>query len=237
MEASLILLTPICPHWTQHMANLIGMPGFVMNSKWPDAAAEDKLLSRQAMYLSDVSNNFRSLLTKQKGLKAKALKKADVDKDDKICTREAGAYFDQAEVYVAVSYPKWQQITLTKLAGVHKAQGGLPEGKELVAFLKESFQDPSSSSSSSSKDLKNVMAFASEVKSDVEVRGVAAFELGMPFDELAFLNEHASFLTRDTGISRLSVTVQNEKASQLKDCAVPGKPKIHFSNSSDPSSD
>jgi len=222
MEAALIMLEPICPHWSQHIWKILGKPGFVMNAPFPSAPPADRLLSRQATYLRDVANTFRSLLTKQKESKARQIGKTP-GKDNKTSMREAAAYFDQVEIFVATSYPEWQATTLRKLAEIHAERGSLPESRELSNILKDHYDD---------EMLTSVVQYSVTVAKDVAQRGTAAFELSVPFDEIAYLRQHLSFLTRDTLVKKVTVVQQPEEMAKTKDAAVPGKPKCLFSTSS-----
>jgi len=59
MEVSILLLSPICPHWSQAMWELIGNQGLVLHQKWPIADPVDKQLIAISKYIQDFSHELR----------------------------------------------------------------------------------------------------------------------------------------------------------------------------------
>jgi leucyl-tRNA synthetase len=67
-ESIVIIVCPVCPHWSEKVWELIGKEGYeyAVKAPWPVAGEEDKLLSRQAKFLRDNLKNFRQQAGKAK---------------------------------------------------------------------------------------------------------------------------------------------------------------------------
>ncbi len=60
IETLTVLISPICPHWAQHVwSTLMGRKGFVVDARWPTAQPVDANLSRQKQYLMHAAHGFR----------------------------------------------------------------------------------------------------------------------------------------------------------------------------------
>merc|ERR1712194_885609 len=66
IEALIILICPICPHWSEALWSKIGKEGLAVKAPWPVADEEDKLLTRQAKFLRDSLKKFRGIVGKAK---------------------------------------------------------------------------------------------------------------------------------------------------------------------------
>merc|ERR1711959_724928 len=51
IDAYLLILSPIAPHWCEHMWNTIGNKGFIVNASFPEAGPVDEILRDQGKYL------------------------------------------------------------------------------------------------------------------------------------------------------------------------------------------
>jgi leucyl-tRNA synthetase len=81
IEALTILISPICPHWAQHVWELIGKSGFVVDARWPTVRPVDAALARQKTYLVHAAHGFRVKVDEQrKKLKTNAVCRSDVDR-------------------------------------------------------------------------------------------------------------------------------------------------------------
>mmetsp|Transcript_12777 Transcript_12777/g.23966 ORF Transcript_12777/g.23966 Transcript_12777/m.23966 type:complete len:1099 (+) Transcript_12777:104-3400(+) len=63
-EAIIVMICPICPHWSEKVWKEIGKAGHAIKAPWPVAEQEDKLLSRQAKFLRDNLKNLRQQVGK-----------------------------------------------------------------------------------------------------------------------------------------------------------------------------
>mmetsp|Transcript_28207 Transcript_28207/g.34848 ORF Transcript_28207/g.34848 Transcript_28207/m.34848 type:complete len:1100 (+) Transcript_28207:98-3397(+) len=116
-EAITIMMCPICPHWSEKVWKAIGKDGFAVKAPWPVAEDEDKLLSRQAKYLSDSLDTFR----KQTGKAKKG--------------------FTKVSILVTDSYPEWKLNTLKWMQ--EKYDDGFPADfmKQLKSWASSSASD------------------------------------------------------------------------------------------------
>lgn len=88
-ESIVILICPICPHWSEMMWKKLGKDGLAVRAPWPEAGEEDKILTRQAKFLRDSIKSFRTLAGKAK------------------------KGWTSASILVSDSYPQWKIDTLT----------------------------------------------------------------------------------------------------------------------------
>jgi leucyl-tRNA synthetase len=106
-ESIVILICPICPHWSEMMWKKLGKDGLAVKAAWPVAGEEDKLLTRQAKFLRDSLKAFRSLAGKAK------------------------KGWGNASVLVSDSYPQWKIDTINWMQGQYK------DGKFADSFMKD----------------------------------------------------------------------------------------------------
>jgi leucyl-tRNA synthetase len=108
-ESIVIMICPICPHWSEKVYKKIGGNGYAVLAPWPVAGEEDKLLSRQAKFLRDNLKHFRAQVGKaKKGWK-------------------------ESSIMVTDSYPDWKVETLLWMQG--KYDNGFPS--DFMKQLKE----------------------------------------------------------------------------------------------------
>jgi leucyl-tRNA synthetase len=99
-EAIVIMICPICPHWSEKVWKQMGKPGHAIKAPWPVADEEDKLLSRQAKFLRDNLKNLRQQVGK--GTKGS----------------------NSASLLVTDSYPEWKVNVLLMMQ--EKYDNGFP---------------------------------------------------------------------------------------------------------------
>lgn len=224
LEVSLVMLSPIIPHWTQHMWELIGKEGFVMHASWPEAAEEDIEITQKMSYLLQTANHFRSSLKKQMDGRKKYLTKNKLTDEQQ--------YFDVATITIATKYPVWQEAILIKLNELYQSNDkALPSSRDIAGILKDELDYVKKEDGGvDKKKLNKAVAFAAQSAAEVATAGEAALQLSLPFDEMAFLQEHVHFISRDQGITAINVVMQEETDADT-DIACPGKPKTIFSSS------
>jgi len=233
VEKIAILLSPICPHFSQHIWHASGLDAkhnvqFVARASWPavTAADIDPLLQRQITYLRESAATLRKSLLETlerfgKVPKPKAGEKpVQIEKWIKdIATAAAGGSLVAADVvklvdsctlYIAADYPEWQANVL-RLVGatweeLNGRQAGVyPELKAVLAKLRASLP------AGDKKLLENSTKFASTVLADLALRGAAALELTSPFNEQELLEQNWDFVLRDLGIARERITIRQGK--------------------------
>jgi leucyl-tRNA synthetase len=228
-EVQAILLSPLCPHFCQHLWDITGLAKkdgraeFVANARWPESTGVDAILARKATYLREVSGVLRrglleSLMRFGKQQKPKAGEKvvpiekwiADIAKqaDLGMISSEAGKLLDSCTLYVAAEYPAWQVAVLKLISAVWDESGrsdaSLPDRKSIIPRLK------SLPNAGDKKALEASTKFANTVLEDLVVRGGAALELESPFNETELLQAHMDFVLRDLGIAAIKLTPSTE---------------------------
>lgn len=111
IESIVILLCPVCPHWSEMQWKNLGNDGFAINAPWPSLGEENKLLTRQNLFLQKNIPKFRTLVGKaKKGL-------------------------DKGYILVKDSYPQWKINTLTWMQAIYEKESGFP--KSFMGDLKK----------------------------------------------------------------------------------------------------
>lgn len=206
IEALTILISPICPHWAQHVwGELLGKSGFVVDARWPAEKAVDLSLSRQKTYLQHAGHAFR----------------IKVDESKKKLKTSTGL---NGQILVAATYPKWQSAIITFMKSKYDESAepkSLPDLRPLGPAI-NALEDVKSS-----KFAKQAMLVAAGVKSDFDERGVDAFDLKMPFNEIQLLKEQIELISRGMGLASIDV-VEYEDGSQTgaKNIPLPGRPVL-----------
>ena len=102
----IIALGPICPHISEHVwMDLLGKKESLLNTKWPQTGPVDELVIRSSEYLMEAAREFR-LKLKSASLPPKAKKGASPKAPEKPT---------HATIYVAKTYPPWQEAVLKTL--------------------------------------------------------------------------------------------------------------------------
>lgn len=169
-ESIIILICPVCPHWSEQMWKKLGKEGLAIRAPWPVAGEEDKILSRQAKFLLDAAKSFRAQVGKMK-------KK-----------------FDNATIVISDTYPDWKIETLKWMQEKFDAKSGFPE--TFMTDLKEW----TATSISDKKQIKFTMQFASFMKNEAVDVGETALDLQLPFDQKEILVLSKRFLESQLGL-------------------------------------
>ena len=112
-ESIVIMICPICPHWSEKLWKQVGKEGYAVKALWPVAGQEDKLLSRQAKFLRDNLKNFRQHAGKAK------------------------KGWTKSTILVTDSYPEWKVNVLLMMQ--EKYDNGFPADfmKQLKVWCKD----------------------------------------------------------------------------------------------------
>jgi len=204
IEAVIILICPICPHWSEKMWKLVGKEGLAVKASWPTADEEDKLLTRQAKFLRDTLKNFRASAGKAK-------------KGWKNCS-----------VLISDTYPQWKIDVLTWMQGEYEAGGSaFPADfmKKLKTWTGANLDDK--------KLIKFAMQFASFVKKEVEDVGTQAMDTTLPFDQKEILLASESYIKAQLNLSAIDfIRIGTDEETEAKvperssQNVTPGKPTL-----------
>jgi len=66
IHSLLIMICPICPHWSENLWQQLYPNSFVIQAPWPTWQPQDKLLSRKVSFLRDALKRFRQQIIKTK---------------------------------------------------------------------------------------------------------------------------------------------------------------------------
>jgi leucyl-tRNA synthetase len=200
-ESLLILICPICPHWSETMWKDLGKEGLAVKAPWPVAAEEDKLLTRQAKFLRDSLKSFRNAAGKaKKGWKS-------------------------ATILVAEDYPEWKVNALLWMQSQYdKSTGSFP-----ATFMKD-LKEWSAANVSDKKQIKLTMQFVSFQKREVEEVGETGMDVKCPFDQLAILSESIAYIKSQLSLEEVGIGKVDDPELAVPDRTSqnvsPGKPVL-----------
>ena len=187
VELLAVLLSPICPHFCDHVwRNILVKPGSVMNASWPAPTGADATMLRVGEYLSVVESRVRSTVDKQMVKKKQAVKKVSL--------------------HVAADVPPLHKRVIELLRS-------LPRGPDLLTRVSAQLKDVVTVKS----DMKEAMRVAATVHAAFETEGEKAFETTLPFDEIQVLRVCAPMLAQSLGLEVLEVSGEKPPGSAAAD--------------------
>ena len=199
-ESIVVVICPVCPHWSEMMWKKLGKEGLVVNAQWPATDPEDKLLTRSAKFLKDALKNFRTIVGKAK------------------------KGWTTASILLSDSYPEWQQNVLIWMQSQYEEPTGFAK-----TFMKD-LKDWSGSNIEDKKMIKNTMQFASFIKKEVEDVGAMAMDLQMPFDQKQIMVDSENYIKSQLNLDSvdiISLGVDDTDAPyRVKDNVTPGMPYL-----------
>ncbi|XP_047126079.1 leucine--tRNA ligase, cytoplasmic isoform X1 [Hydra vulgaris] len=207
IEVQILLLSPICPHICEHIWQLLGKPGSILNATWPQSGEVDNSLLTSSQYLMDCSREFRlrlknMLTTRKKG-------SPEVVKPN--C----------ASVYIAKEYPPWQKTVLLVLRRLYETNNNsFPDNKEVMAICKDEEMVK--------KHMKKLMPFVAYVKDRVQSEGASAMDLTVPFDETAVLTENLAYLLKSVELEKIEIKPSSDAEAKIQEECLPGRPYSVF---------
>ncbi|XP_047345994.1 leucine--tRNA ligase, cytoplasmic isoform X1 [Vespa velutina] len=211
IELQIIMLSPICPHVSEHIWTLIGKEGSILDSRWPIAGNVDLILIKSSQYLMDAAHSFRILL-KNYLIPKKVSKGANAVPPEKP---------NQGIIWVAKTYPPWQNIVLETMKEMYIKNGNkLPENKAIATEL--------GNITELKKYMKRVMPFVQASKEKVESAGISALNLTFDFNEYDVLERNKKYLQNTLELSEIIIKYTDEAPEKTKEECCPGSPYINF---------
>ncbi|GAB6023880.1 Leucine--tRNA ligase, cytoplasmic [Chamberlinius hualienensis] len=214
IESQAIILSPICPHICEHIWDLLGKTSSIMKALWPAHEEVDRVLIKSSQYLMDSVHEFR--------LRLKTFNVAS--KNKKAATSPPPSKPTHATIWIAKSYPPWQNLVLTTLLELYQKKSVL-DNKEISSILqtKEELK----------KYMKKVMPFVQVKKESVEKFGIAALNLKTEFDEHAVLKENIIYLCSTLDLEGISIksTEEGDADERIREDCCPGRPYITYRSS------
>ena len=230
LEVSTLLLTPLCPHWCEHMwGNVLKKDGLVIKAGWPTAAAPDLVLQQTAAYVDFTIGNIR-----------KAIAKAETPPKPRKGAPPAPppGRVKTVELVIPTEFGGWQAKILGMLAELFdesSGEGGKFPDDVMSKILAGSNADPEIAALGPKGIKSIVMPFAKSRIDGAAVAGAKALQVRLPYDEAGLLRENAAYLTRALKVDSVAVrsveydeliaAVEND--TRLKG-ATPGNPALLF---------
>lgn len=178
IETQAIMLSPICPHITQKIWELLGHKDLIATAEWPARKEVHTDLHKAYIFLVNIVHDFRlRLRTFQTPPKAK--------KGQTVPSVAPKAV--RAIIYVAKTFPPWQATINRTLYELWVAHGQrLPDNKKIAIELARH--------GNLRRHMKKVMPFAEYRKQLITAYGAKAFDVTSPYDESGVLYENLVYL-------------------------------------------
>lgn len=205
IEAQVLLLAPICPHWAETMwMDTLKNTTSVMKALWPEASAFDPMMLRKDDYLRRTVSRLRKAI-------------------DSGVTR--GVVNDSCIIYTASEFPEWQQAVIKTLAESFNAEDNSFPKTVMKAVSKVAAKG-------SKRQKKNIMSFASARKKEAEANGAGGLTLeALPFDESALLTENLAYIAATLNVKSVEVYVSTDEGipdpAGRAEGAEPGTPAMY----------
>ncbi|XP_020245845.1 leucine--tRNA ligase, cytoplasmic [Asparagus officinalis] len=208
MDVQTRLITPICPHYAEHVwKNLLKKDGFAVNAGWPDANSPDLTLKKANKYLQDSIVLMRKLLQKQVSGSRKPKKGAQA-------APQPANKPTTGLIYVNELYQGWKEECLRILQNKFDAEkGSFAPDSEILEALKAS----SIGQAANFKQIQKLcMPFLKHKKDEALSVGCQALDLKLPFGEFAVLEENSELIKRQVGLENVMVlSALNDDARAL----------------------
>lgn len=212
IEWQMIVLSPIAPHFCEHVWGILGKPGTILDARFPEPtqAVENSIVSQGTYIFDKVPHDFIRLL----------------EKSSKAGRPTAGT------IYVASCFPDWKVKVLDILRKRHAAnQLPLEQSTDAEKAQWKEVMQELMSDSALKPFAKALGPFASFKRDEVLSMGAAALDAKSPFDEMSLLKELMPYLQ-----DKLKLDVEVAVADSPLDPAhkeaannsQPGKPTIFY---------
>jgi leucyl-tRNA synthetase len=197
MDVQTRLLTPICPHYGEHVwKELLKNKGFAIKAGWPEARLPDLTLKNANKYLQDSIVSMRKLLQKQVSGSKKLKNAAVAPKDSHKPMRGL--------IFVNEQYDGWKKECLNILRSKFDSVScNFASDKEILQALQES---EIGKEGNFKQTQKLCMPFLRYKKEEVLTSvGIQALDLKLPFGEIAVLQENLELIKRQLALENLEI--------------------------------
>ncbi|KAM3348461.1 hypothetical protein ACQJBY_022002 [Aegilops geniculata] len=208
MEIQTKLITPICPHYAEHVwQKILKKEGFAIKAGWPVAGTPDPTLRSANKYLQDSIVLMRKLLQKQESGSKKPKKGAAP-------TPSAENKLTVGLIYVNEHYDGWKEQCLRVLQSNFDSQArSFAPDEEISEALRNCFIDRETSFK---QVQKLCMPFIRFKKDEARNVGPQALNLKLPFGELNVLEENLELIRRQLGLEHVEVLSAFDGAARAK---------------------
>ncbi|VAH06366.1 unnamed protein product [Triticum turgidum subsp. durum] len=208
MEVQTRLITPICPHYAEHVwQNILSKEGFAIKAGWPIADTPDPTLRIANKYLQDSIVLMRKLHQKQ-GSGSKKHKKGAAP------PRTAENKLTVGLIYVNEHYDGWKEQCLRVLQSNYDSQTRLfAPDEDISEALKNCFIEHEASFT---QVQKLCMPFIRFKKDEARTIGPQALNLKLPFGEMNVLEENLELIKRQLGLEHAEVLSASDGAARAR---------------------
>ncbi|XP_065207931.1 leucine--tRNA ligase, cytoplasmic isoform X2 [Planococcus citri] len=212
IELQALLLSPICPHVSEHVWNLLGNNESILKSSWPIAGPIDDKLIQASEYLMEAAHSFR--LQKKNYFQV-------VSRKNKNAASTPPEKPNKAVIWIAKTFPPWQSTVLSVILELYQKNAStMPDNKTISAALNPKAE--------LKRHMKKVMPFVQAVKQKAEQMGIAALQQNLSFDEHEVLRINLNYLknTLELDDITLKYTDSADVPDNVKEDCCPGAPHI-----------
>ncbi|CAN6343368.1 unnamed protein product [Urochloa humidicola] len=205
MDVQTRLITPICPHYAEHVwRKILKKEGFAIKAGWPLADTPDPTLRIANKYLQCSIVSMRKLLQKQES-GSKKPKKGSVSappSDEK----KIGL------IYVNEHYSGWKEQCLRVLQSKFDSQArSFTSDQEITAAL---MNCPIGQEMNLKQVQKLCMPFIKSKKDEAREVGPQALDLKLPFGEMDVLQKNLELIKRQLGLEQVEVLSASDEAAR-----------------------
>jgi len=168
LETSVVMLSPICPHFAEVVWGMLGNSGSVLRATWPETQPVDPRSARELQFLLKSVKHLRGIASKEKVKNPK-----------------------RVHIYIADQYTDWKVDTLKQMQTLwNPSTRSLPEKKQLLSALTSWVAEDAS------RNKKLVMQFASFMADEAKQVGFSALETEILVDQRAILEESREYISK-----------------------------------------
>ncbi|KAL6847489.1 hypothetical protein ACP4OV_022515 [Aristida adscensionis] len=208
MDVQTRLITPICPHYAEHVwGKILKKEGFAVKAGWPVADTPDPTLRIANKYLQDSIVLMRKLLQKQESGSKKPKKGAAPPPSE-------GNKMSVGLIYVNEHYYGWKEQCLRVLQTKFDSQARLfAPDQEIIEALKNC----SIGQEANFKQVQKLcMPFIRFKKDEARVVGPQALDLKLPFGEMDVLEANLELIRRQLGLEHVEVLSASDEAARSR---------------------
>ncbi|VBB28703.1 unnamed protein product [Acanthocheilonema viteae] len=208
IETQAIILSPICPHVSEQIWQMLGKDGFIVCAKWPVTPPVDDLITKKAEFLDGAIRDFRLRLKNHMNLKQK--KSNDTNPPS------------EAVIYFTVEYPTLQKEVLGLLNQYYQEGNGmLPDNKEISRRL--------GAIENLKKFMKKTMPFVQMIRENLAIYGESALDIACRFDQKEVLEQNLDYILSTLDLERVTITnVKEVVSANVVEMTYPGRPIIMY---------
>uniref|UniRef100_A0A0E0M0N2 leucine--tRNA ligase n=1 Tax=Oryza punctata TaxID=4537 RepID=A0A0E0M0N2_ORYPU len=209
MEVQTRLITPICPHYAEHVwQKILRKEGFAIKAGWPVAGSPEPTLRIANKYLQDSIVKFRKLLQKQESGSKKPKKGAAVPPPSEESKLTVGL------IYVNEHYYGWKEQCLRVLQSKFDSQARSFAPDEEI---NEALRNCSIGQETNFKQVQKLcMPFIKSKKYEAKSVGPHALNLKLPFGETNVLEGNLELIKRQVGLDHVEVLSASDEAARAK---------------------